>query len=80
MTAFYKDVFDLAGVRVVHALPQPYSEYYNVEYARIPGIRGDDVQGAQPVLVKLYRLYLPDRQGNGLDRHVSVPALDAAGA
>ncbi|HTW92870.1 MAG TPA: TonB-dependent receptor [bacterium] len=37
VTAFYKDVFDLAGVRVVHALPQPYSEYYNVEYARIQG-------------------------------------------
>lgn len=37
VTAFYKDVFDLAGVRIVHALPQPYSEYYNVEYARIQG-------------------------------------------
>jgi outer membrane receptor protein involved in Fe transport len=37
MTAFYKDVFDLAGVRVVNALPQPYSMYYNVEYARIQG-------------------------------------------
>jgi outer membrane receptor for ferrienterochelin and colicin len=38
VTSFYKDVFDLAGVRIVHALPQPYSEYYNVEYARIQGI------------------------------------------
>jgi len=37
LTAFYKDVFDLAGVRIVHALPQPYSMYYNVEYARIQG-------------------------------------------
>ncbi|MEO0079784.1 MAG: TonB-dependent receptor [candidate division WOR-3 bacterium] len=36
-TAFYKDVFDLSGVRIVHALPQPYSMYYNVEYARIQG-------------------------------------------
>lgn len=37
MTAFYKDVFDLTGVRVVNALPQPYSMFYNVEYARIQG-------------------------------------------
>jgi len=37
VTAFYKDVFDLAGVRVVQALPQPYTMYYNVEYARIQG-------------------------------------------
>jgi outer membrane receptor protein involved in Fe transport len=37
VTAFYKDVFDLAGVRTVHALPQPYTMYYNVEYARIQG-------------------------------------------
>jgi len=37
LTAFYKDVFDLSGVRAVYALPQPYSMYYNVEYARIQG-------------------------------------------
>ncbi len=37
VTAFYKDVFDLSGVRVVQALPQPYTMYYNVEYARIQG-------------------------------------------
>jgi len=37
VTAFYKDVFDLSGVRIVHALPQPYTMYYNVEYARIQG-------------------------------------------
>lgn len=37
VTAFYKDVFDLAGVRIVHALPQPYTMFYNVEYARIQG-------------------------------------------
>ncbi|MCX6840673.1 MAG: TonB-dependent receptor, partial [candidate division WOR-3 bacterium] len=36
-TAFYKDVFDLSGTRIVHALPQPYTMYYNVEYARIQG-------------------------------------------
>jgi len=38
VTAFYKDVFDLAGVRTVHALPTPYTMYYNVEYARIQGL------------------------------------------
>jgi len=37
MTAFYKDVYDLSGIRVVQALPQPYSMFYNVEYARIQG-------------------------------------------
>ena len=37
VTAFYKDVFDLSGVRTVQALPQPYTMYYNVEYARIQG-------------------------------------------
>jgi outer membrane receptor protein involved in Fe transport len=37
LTAFYKDVFDLSGVRYVNALPSPYSMYYNVEYARIQG-------------------------------------------
>ena len=37
VTAFYKDVFDLSGVRNVPALPMPYSMYYNVEYARIQG-------------------------------------------
>ncbi|MEO0081258.1 MAG: TonB-dependent receptor [candidate division WOR-3 bacterium] len=37
ITAFYKDVYDLSGIRVVQALPQPYSMFYNVEYARIQG-------------------------------------------
>lgn len=37
VTAFYKDVFDLSGVRTVRALPQPYTMYYNVEYARVQG-------------------------------------------
>lgn len=37
LTAFYKDVYDLSGIRVVQALPQPYSMFYNVEYARIQG-------------------------------------------
>ena len=36
-TAFFKDVFDLSGVRPVPALPQSYTLYYNVEYARIKG-------------------------------------------
>ncbi len=36
-TAFYKDVYDLSGIRTVQALPQPYSMFYNVEYARIQG-------------------------------------------
>jgi outer membrane receptor protein involved in Fe transport len=36
-TAFYKDVFDLSGVRNVPAVPMGYSQYYNVEYARIQG-------------------------------------------
>jgi outer membrane receptor protein involved in Fe transport len=38
LTAFYKDVFDLSGVRTVPALPTPYTMYYNVEYARIQGL------------------------------------------
>jgi len=37
LTAFHKDVFDLSGLRIVQALPQPYSMFYNVEYARIQG-------------------------------------------
>ncbi|UCG42679.1 MAG: TonB-dependent receptor [candidate division WOR-3 bacterium] len=37
LTMFYKDVFDLSGLRPVQALPQPYTMYYNVEYARIQG-------------------------------------------
>jgi outer membrane receptor protein involved in Fe transport len=36
-TGFYKDVFNLSGVRPVAALPQSYTLYYNVEYARIKG-------------------------------------------
>ncbi len=37
LTAYYKDVYDLSGVRIVQALPQPYTMYTNVEYARIQG-------------------------------------------
>lgn len=37
ITAFYKDVFDLSGTKTVHALPTPYSMFYNVSYARIQG-------------------------------------------
>ena len=36
-TAFYKDVYDLSGVRSVPALPMGYTQYYNAEYARIQG-------------------------------------------
>jgi outer membrane receptor protein involved in Fe transport len=36
-TAFYKDVYDLSGVRPVPAVPMGYATYYNVEYARIQG-------------------------------------------
>jgi outer membrane receptor for ferrienterochelin and colicin len=55
MTAFYKDVFDLAGVRVVHALPQPYTMYYNVEYARI--------QGFEATMTKALSAYWSSRVG-----------------
>jgi hypothetical protein len=55
LTAFYKDVFDLSGIRVVPALPQPYSMFYNVEYARI--------QGFEATLTKLLSSYWSARAG-----------------
>ena len=55
VTAFYKDVFDLSGVRVVQALPQPYSMFYNVEYARI--------QGFEATLTKVLDNYWSSRLG-----------------
>jgi outer membrane receptor for ferrienterochelin and colicin len=55
VTAFYKDVFDLAGVRVVQALPQPYTMYYNVEYARI--------QGFEATITKVLNQYWSSRLG-----------------
>ncbi|MBN2466047.1 TonB-dependent receptor [candidate division WOR-3 bacterium] len=55
VTAFYKDVFDLAGVRVVQALPQPYTMYYNVEYARI--------QGFEATMTKALNQYWSSRVG-----------------
>lgn len=55
MTAFYKDVFDLSGVRVVQALPQPYTMYYNVEYARI--------QGFEATMTKVLDNYWSSRLG-----------------
>lgn len=55
LTAFYKDVFDLSGVRIVHALPQPYTMYYNVEYARI--------QGFEATLTKALSSYWSSRVG-----------------
>jgi outer membrane receptor for ferrienterochelin and colicin len=44
VTAFFKDVFDLAGVRTVTALPQPYTMYYNVEFARIQGFEATAIK------------------------------------
>ena len=55
LTAFYKDVFDLSGVRVVQALPQPYTMYTNVEYARI--------QGFEATMTKLLEDYWSVRLG-----------------
>ncbi|HDQ98921.1 MAG TPA: TonB-dependent receptor, partial [candidate division WOR-3 bacterium] len=55
LTAFYKDVFDLSGIRVVPALPQPYSMFYNVEYARI--------QGFEATLTKILSDYWAARAG-----------------
>jgi outer membrane receptor for ferrienterochelin and colicin len=55
VTAFYKDVFDLAGVRIVQALPQPYTMYYNVEYARI--------QGFEVTMTKNLNQYWSSRMG-----------------
>jgi outer membrane receptor for ferrienterochelin and colicin len=55
VTAFYKDVFDLSGVRTVHALPQPYTMYYNVEYARI--------QGFEATMTKVLNQYWSSRIG-----------------
>ncbi len=55
VTAFYKDVYDLSGIRVVHALPQPYSMFYNVEYARI--------QGFEATLTKVLDNYWSARVG-----------------
>jgi len=55
VTAFYKDVFDLAGVRTVHALPTPYTMYYNVEYARI--------QGFEATVTKALNQYWSSRLG-----------------
>ncbi len=55
VTAFYKDVFDLSGIRTVQALPQPYSMFYNVEYARI--------QGFEATMVKVLSDYWSARIG-----------------
>ena len=55
VTAFYKDVYDLSGIRVVQALPQPYSMFYNVEYARI--------QGFEATMVKVLSDYWSTRFG-----------------
>ena len=38
VTAFYKDVTDLIGTRLVEALPYDYYQYDNLEFANIKGI------------------------------------------
>jgi outer membrane cobalamin receptor len=38
VNTFYKDVADLIGTRFILALPEPYSTYFNVEYANIKGV------------------------------------------
>ncbi|MBN2538220.1 TonB-dependent receptor [candidate division WOR-3 bacterium] len=55
LTAYYKDVFDLSGLRTVQALPQPYTMFYNVEYARI--------QGAEATMTKVLDDYWSARLG-----------------
>ena len=55
LTAYYKDVFDLSGLRIVQALPQPYTMFYNVEYARI--------QGAEATMTKVLDNYWSARMG-----------------
>jgi outer membrane receptor protein involved in Fe transport len=55
LTMFYKDVFDLSGLRPVQALPQPYTMYYNVEYARI--------QGFEATMTKVLNQYWSLRAG-----------------
>ena len=78
VTAFYKDVFDLAGVRIVQALPQPYTMYYNVEYARI--------QGFEVTMTKVLNQYWSSRlgytfqiaKGTASTADDAVPARDAA--
>ena len=36
-TAYFKDIFDLAQIREVHALPTPYFQYFNVDYGNVKG-------------------------------------------
>jgi outer membrane receptor protein involved in Fe transport len=38
VNTFYKDVSDLVGTRRIAALPTPYYQYFNIEYANIKGI------------------------------------------
>lgn len=38
LNAFFKDVSDLIGTRLVPALPQNYVEYRNIEYANVRGL------------------------------------------
>jgi len=36
-TSFFKDIYDLAQIRSVNALPMPYFEYFNVDYGNVKG-------------------------------------------
>jgi outer membrane receptor protein involved in Fe transport len=36
-TAYFKDIFDLAQIREVPALPTPYYQYFNVDYGNVKG-------------------------------------------
>jgi outer membrane receptor protein involved in Fe transport len=37
LTAYFKDVYDLSQIREVEALPQPYFQYFNVDYGNVKG-------------------------------------------
>jgi len=36
-TAYFKDIYDLAQIREVFALPIPYFQYFNVDYGNVKG-------------------------------------------
>lgn len=37
-TAYFKDIYDLAQIREVMALPTPYFQFFNVDYGNVKGI------------------------------------------
>lgn len=38
INAFYKDVSDLVGIRIIDETPKSYAKYFNTEYANIKGL------------------------------------------